>query len=680
MNESCNTVPPHFWLNALPTADKLCKNSIYFIKNGDNVTMYVTSSVPIAYPLGGGSSSGVTIISPNNTITVNQNGQDFTLSVSATLVAAINASIKVGDNISLLDNDAGYITSADIPEHDDLEGIQGLGTIHLSQEEYEDVLEINNKIPFSGNESISPITGRLLANSLFVGKTVNDFAQIGDISGSISLLGLQEVTDINAITSNKVFLNGGAEVPTAILPNEAVPLNQLDARLSTKADLVGGVIPASQLPSSIDDVLDGTYINSTTFNNPSNIPYVPMSNAIYVDTTTNRTYRWSGTAYVALGNQLALGITSSTAFRGDFGNTAYLHSQIINANPHLTTWQQVTDAGNTTTNNLGINAASSASASLSLTESSTMGGFYSLRCVIGGVDYLQVNNAVGVRSNQFGALGINTLQIIGNGTTRLYSSNQNSALLLIGNTANQTTVGTGDKTFTSFQDNVTAFTGTGAKNWNIISFVNIINLANQSGAGVVRGMYFAPTVSNIASNQSVRFLESTIGGAYFNTSSPQNSAILQADSTTQGFLSPRMTEAQRLAIPSPANGLIVYQTNNMEGLYIYKSTGWDKLVVLNQIVNGNTLSSAGTLSINPAEQNSYYTFQGTTSTWTLGTLANTANKFISLINMGSGTITLNTNTGGNDLWDSGASLNTMMILPGTSVRLYNNSEKFIINP
>ena len=46
------------------------------------------------------------------------------------------------------------------------------------------------------------------------------------------------------------------------------------------------------------------------------------------------------------------------------------------------------------------------------------------------------------------------------------------------------------------------------------------------------------------------------------------------NSTTQGFLPPRMTSAQRTAIASPAIGLIVYQTDSIEGAYVYKSSGW----------------------------------------------------------------------------------------------------------
>jgi len=56
------------------------------------------------------------------------------------------------------------------------------------------------------------------------------------------------------------------------------------------------------------------------------------------------------------------------------------------------------------------------------------------------------------------------------------------------------------------------------------------------------------------------------------------SAQMEIVSTTRGFLPPRMTNAQRVAISTPAVGLIVYCTDATEGLYINKSTGWTFIV------------------------------------------------------------------------------------------------------
>ena len=62
------------------------------------------------------------------------------------------------------------------------------------------------------------------------------------------------------------------------------------------------------------------------------------------------------------------------------------------------------------------------------------------------------------------------------------------------------------------------------------------------------------------------------------TSTPLVSSVLELSSTTQGFLFPRMTETQRLAIGTPATGLMVYQTDGREGVYIFKSFGWVQVI------------------------------------------------------------------------------------------------------
>jgi hypothetical protein len=64
------------------------------------------------------------------------------------------------------------------------------------------------------------------------------------------------------------------------------------------------------------------------------------------------------------------------------------------------------------------------------------------------------------------------------------------------------------------------------------------------------------------------------GNLLIGTTTNVASSILTLASTTKGFLPPRMTNAQRTAISSPAVGLIVYCTDMVEGLYVYKSAGW----------------------------------------------------------------------------------------------------------
>ncbi len=72
--------------------------------------------------------------------------------------------------------------------------------------------------------------------------------------------------------------------------------------------------------------------------------------------------------------------------------------------------------------------------------------------------------------------------------------------------------------------------------------------------------------------------------------SPNGSAMLEVYSNTKGFLPPRMTEAQRNAVSSPATGLMVYQTDNQSGLYYYTGTTWISFNALqnNWQTNGNS--------------------------------------------------------------------------------------------
>lgn len=89
-----------------------------------------------------------------------------------------------------------------------------------------------------------------------------------------------------------------------------------------------GMVPSSQLPGYVDDVLE--------YNSMSDFPVTGTSGKIYIALDTNLTYRWGGSSYVEISKSLALGTTSSTAYRGDRGNTAYTHATDAN---RLTTAQ-----------------------------------------------------------------------------------------------------------------------------------------------------------------------------------------------------------------------------------------------------------------------------------------------------------------------------------------------------
>lgn len=116
--------------------------------------------------------------------------------------------------------------------------------------------------------------------------------------------------------------------------------------LGTKADLINGVIPASQLPSFVDDVLEGTYVDPVTFNDLAGNPYTPEGGKIYVDVNLNTNYRWSGMLYVTTGGGgVSLGETAATAYRGDRGKIAYDHSQ-SQGNPHNTTTSEIIEGTN----------------------------------------------------------------------------------------------------------------------------------------------------------------------------------------------------------------------------------------------------------------------------------------------------------------------------------------------
>lgn len=221
---------------------------------------------------------------------------DGTAAVDLVLTLA-NSGVTAGTYAKVMVDAKGRVTQgmnlevADLPDEIPVAKISGLGTAAT-----EDTGTTEGTIPVIG-------AGDKLAETL-----------IPDLSGSY------------IATSLKGQANGVAE---------------LDA---------SGLVPVAQLPSYVDDVIDayvreeGTALNADWLSaTDGGEALTPEANKIYVivseDEYQNRTYRWSGTTYVEISASLALGTTSSTAFRGDYGQQIYdatINGKNVRDNPTLT--------------------------------------------------------------------------------------------------------------------------------------------------------------------------------------------------------------------------------------------------------------------------------------------------------------------------------------------------------
>lgn len=135
-------------------------------------------------------------------------------------------------------------------------------------------------------------------------KTVADAVLMSDADGESKTL----KTELETLKKQKGAKNGVAE---------------LDAT---------GKVPAAQLPSYVDDVIEGYVSGGKLYKEAAHTTEITCeAGKIYMDLATNKTYRWSGTALVEISASLALGETEATAYRGDHGKVAYDHSQTAHA-------------------------------------------------------------------------------------------------------------------------------------------------------------------------------------------------------------------------------------------------------------------------------------------------------------------------------------------------------------
>lgn len=123
-----------------------------------------------------------------------------------------------------------------------------------------------------------------------------------------------------------------ADITLSAADVSAIPTSQKGAAGGVAELDSSGKVPAAQLPSYVDDVIEGYLSGGKLYKEAAHTTEITgEAGKIYVDLATNKTYRWSGSAFTVISDTIALGETSSTAYRGDRGKTAYDHSQAAHA-------------------------------------------------------------------------------------------------------------------------------------------------------------------------------------------------------------------------------------------------------------------------------------------------------------------------------------------------------------
>jgi uncharacterized protein (TIGR02145 family) len=202
-------------------------------------------------------------------------------------------------------------------------------------------------------------------------------------------------------------------------------------------------------------------------------------------------------------------------------------------------------------------------------SSNTAIGYSSLTTNTTGSNNTAIGYNAGVASNNLtnataignGAIvtASNTIQL---GNTNVTNVNT-SGTLTAGTVTYPNTDGTSGQ--------VLSTTGSGTLTWTTAS-------VPAAAAGSLTGNILASNVVSSSLTSVGTLTNTTISGkATVGASTASSaSAVLEANSTTQGFLPPRMTSAQKKAISSPATGLMIYCTDC--GVYgepeYYNGTSW----------------------------------------------------------------------------------------------------------
>lgn len=433
------------------------------------------------------------------------------------------------------------------------------------------------------------------------------------VNSSLTRVGtLTNLTVTNDLTSNTLRIGMGAG---SVASNTALGGNTLSLNTTGSGNSAVGKNALRSNTTGIDNSALGLLslnLNQTGSYNTS-IGTRSMFNNLY--SNNNTSIGWNAATFTGYGASDATSggnNNTSLGYRALYSNTLGNDNTAVGYNALQTNG---TGAQNTTlgsgadvaTNSLTNASAIGYGATVSESNSIQLGNKYvtnvktSGTITAGAVTYPNIDGSVGkvltangnglptwqtafsytlpTSSNAtLGAVKVGSgLAIDGSGILSVSTLNQNTT----GNAATATIAGnitaTSNTTLTSLSNLNTVGTITSGT-WSGTTIA-----VNNGGTGTSNGSITgtgALTFAAGGTNKNVSILPSGTGSVGIGTNSPQSTAALEVSSTKQGFLPPRMTQEQRDAISSPAQGLMLYCTDcgtNGEPEY-YNGIAWVNLV------------------------------------------------------------------------------------------------------